>query len=456
MSPESVFHAYDIRGLSPGELDEEFAYRLGQAVVEYTDADSVLVGRDMRATSPALAEALTRGILSRGADAYEIGLVSTPLFYYAAADLPLPETGELAQAGVMVTASHNPSEYNGFKIVRSGAVPVGMGMGLEAIRERVLSGRLPDEGAGERRELAALDAYVDKLAAIVNFGEIKPMAIVADAGNGMGGAVLPALFQRLPQLTVTPLFFDLDGSFPNHEPNPLKVETLAALQKAVVRERAALGVAFDGDADRIGLVDENGEFVANSLVFALIARELVRSSPGSTVLYDVRTSRVLPEEVRAAGGKAEMHRVGHVYFKESMRRSGAIFGAELSGHCYWKSFYGVESTDLALLTVLLIMSREGKSFSELVAPLKRYHDSGEINFTVKDKQGALATISERYGTEPGVARSDIDGVRFDFPDWWVSVRASNTEPLLRLNVEARTEEKMNEIVREVTEIVKRY
>lgn len=449
-----VFHAYDIRGRAPEEIDEEFAFRLGQAVVEECDAESVVVGRDMRVTSEALTRALMAGILSRGADVYDIGLCTTPLFYYAAADAKLPESDGLASCGVMVTASHNPSEYNGFKIVRSGAVPVGMGLGLEAIRDRVLQGRLPEESVGARHELPVLDAYVDFLNRAVPFGEIKPMTIVADAGNGMAGHALPALFHALPQLTVEPLYFDLDGRFPNHEPNPIKPETLAVLSQTVVAKGAALGVAYDGDADRIGFVDERGEYVSVDLVFALIARELVREEPGATVLHDVRTSRAFAEEVRAAGGTPVMHRVGHVYFKKSMRGADALFGAEYSGHCYWRSFFGVDCTDLALLYVLRILSREGRPFSEIIAPLRRYHHSGEINFTVKDKNRVLEELADVYGRLPDGRRSDIDGIRFDFPDWWFNVRTSNTEPLVRLNAEATTKEMMEKMRDRILGLIK--
>ena len=456
MVNEDVFHAYDIRGRSPGELDADFAYRLGQAVVEEMDASNLIVGRDMRATSAELSAALIDGMRSRGADVYDIGLCTTPLFYYAGADVKLPGTGELADAGVMVTASHNPSEYNGFKIIRRGAVPVGLDSGLRAIRERMQSPRLPDEAGGAERELSVLDAYIQKLEQIIPFGNIKPMTIAVDAGNGMAGATLPALFARLPQLNIRPLFFELDGRFPNHEPNPIKRETMDSLCRAVLESKSALGVAFDGDADRIGFVDEQGTYVPVDLVFALIARELLRTSPGGTVLYDVRESRVLAEEVRAAGGRPEMHRVGHVFFKESMRARDALFGAELSGHCYWQSFFNVESTDLALLYVLTILSRDGRPFSEIMAPLRRYHHSGEINFTVADTAGALRALREKHEGRPDARLSELDGIRFDYPDWWFSVRASNTEPLLRLNAEAGTKEKLDEVVGEISEVINQH
>lgn len=447
--PTGVFHAYDIRGLSPGEIDEEFAFRLGQAAVEERNAEAVLMGRDMRATSAALADALSAGVRSRGADVVDIGLCTTPLFYFAAASAP-------AAVGIMVTASHNPSAYNGFKLVGPGARPLYLGNGLEVIRDRMLGGRLPDLAEGSSREFSVLDAYIEKLSTLVSFGDIKPMTIAVDAGNGMAGHTLPALFQRLPQLTVHQLFFELDGTFPNHEPNPLKPETMESLAHTVRTTGAALGVAYDGDADRIGFVDEHGAYVPVDVVFASFVRGLLEQYPGGTVLYDIRTSRVFSEEVRSAGGAPMPHRVGHVFFKETMRQENAIFGAELSGHCYWRDFWNVECTDLALLYALRIISREGRPFSDIMAPFRRYHGSGEINFTVKDKNRVLEELVDVYGRLPDGRRSDIDGIRFDFADWWFNVRASNTEPLVRLNAEATTKGKMEEMVKKISDAIRRF
>lgn len=443
----SIFKAYDIRGTSPGQIDAEVAYRVGQAVVEELDAHTVIVGRDMRETSVELAQALAAGIASRGADIVDVGLTTTPLFYFAVADY------ELHDAGVMVTASHNPAEYNGFKIVRGDALPVGAGSGMEEIRERVVAGRLPEESVGNTVETTVIDDYNEKLSELIDFGSIQPMTISVDAGNGMAGHTLPSLFSRLPQLTVHDLFFELDGRFPNHEANPLKVETLAKLESVVKKTKAAIGIAYDGDGDRVGFTDERGEPVAPDFIGALLSREILRDHPGATILYDLRCSRVVAEEIRAAGGKPFMSRVGHAFIKRQMRESGAVFAGELSAHYYFRDFFGVECSDLAMLMLLRMLSREGKPLSEMVAPLMRYAKSPEINFEVADKDGAMRRLRETYarGAE---SVTEIDGVRIDYKDWWFNVRPSNTEPLLRLNLEATTSEMLEEKRDEITNIIK--
>lgn len=435
--PSSIFKAYDIRGLSPGELDAEIALRVGQALVAETGAKAVIVGRDMRETTPELERAVVAGILGQGADAIRIGLTTTPMFYFAVAFY------ELHDAGVMVTASHNPPQYNGFKMVRDDAMPIGRGSGMERIRDRVLAGRAPEKPAGKEIETGVVDAYVSRLTELAPPDSVGKMRIAIDAGNGMAGHTLPQVLAAYPSLESERLYFELDGTFPNHEANPIKYETLRDLEARVRETGAAFGVAFDGDADRVGIVDENGAVVEAHYVLALLATECLRENPGATILMDVRCSRSVSDAVGAAGGRALMTPVGHAFIKRIMRETGAVMAGELSSHFYFKDFFGVECSDLVFLKLAAIVSREGKPLSELIAPFRTWSHSGEINFKVADKQAAIDAIEERYAKgAKSVWRED--GVRLDFEDWWVSVRSSNTEPVLRLVVEARTPEMMAE------------
>lgn len=436
--PKQVFKSYDIRGLSPGEIDVELARLLGRAVVTQTGAQTVLVGRDMRATTPELAAALVAGITEQGADVVDMGLTTTPMFYFATA------TAE-ADAGVMVTASHNPVEYNGFKLCRGDASPIGSGSGMEEIRDAVLAGNFPDAARpGTVREIALRDAYIDKVLSLVPDAAQAKMTVAVDTGNGMAGHVVPALFAKLPDVRFEGLYLDLDGTFPNHEANPIKEETLADLKAAVKKNGAAIGIAYDGDADRVGFVDDQGETIPGDLVAALVAPELLGKNPGGTVLSDVRCSWVVAEEVAKAGGKHVMSRVGHAHIKRQMKDLGAVFAGELSSHFYFRDFFGVECADGVALILIDLIRRSGKPLSELVRPLRRYAQSGEINFEVEDKTGAIARIRAAYA--PGAAQIiEIDGLRIEHDDWWCSVRASNTEPVLRLNVEGKGRVKMEEM-----------
>jgi phosphomannomutase len=442
----SLFKAYDIRGLSPGEIDGETAYRVGQALVAFSEAKAVVVGRDMRATSLALEKEVVRGIRSQGADAIRIGLTTTPMFYFAAAFY------ELHDAGIMVTASHNPPEYNGFKMVLDDAMPIGQGSGMEEIRDRVLLGELPEKSLGYEVETSVIDAYVSRLNELVAPDSLAPVGIVIDAGNGMAGHVLPRVLKSYPAIKAESLYFDLDGSFPNHEANPIKVETLKDLQDKVRRSGAAFGVAYDGDADRVGIVDENGAVVEAHYVLALLAREFLRQRPGSTVLYDVRSSRVVAETIEEAGGRPLMTRVGHAFIKKTLRETGAVMAGEYSSHFYFKDFYGVECSDLVLLLIAKILTAEKKPLSALIAPFRRYAHSGEINFQVEDKAGVIRSVEESFvKTANSVWRED--GIRLDFDDWWFSLRSSNTEPLLRLVVEGRTPDLMQEKRQELEQLI---
>jgi phosphomannomutase len=439
----SIFKAYDIRGIYPRDLNEEIAYLVGKALVVFTGAKTAVVGRDARVSSPALFEAVSRGILEQSADVVDVGIVSTPMLNFAVAENPPPspplEKGE-GRAGIMVTASHNPKEYNGFKLCYGDALPIGGETGMSEIKKLVEAGEFKEAAAGRVIQKNILDAYAEKVLSMVDLNEIKPLKVVVDAGNAVGAVPLPKIFEKTP-CRLIPLYFELDGSFPNHEANPLKEETLKDLKKKILEEKADLGVAFDGDADRVGFVDEKGDIVRGDLIIALVARELLKENQRETILYDVRSSRVVQEVVEAAGGQARMCRVGHALIKKQMKDEGAFFAGELSSHFYYRKFYNVESGDLTMLKVLEIISQAGRSFSEIVAPLLRYFHSGEINFKVTDKEGVMKALEEKYASlAKGIFR--LDGIRLDFDDWWFNVRPSNTEPLLRLNLEAKTKELM--------------
>jgi len=444
--PASIFKAYDIRGLSPGEMDSALARRLGSAFVRFTGARTIAVGRDMRETSLALTEALIAGIRSQGASVVDLGLVSTPIFYFGVANYPEHD------AGIMVTASHNPAKYNGFKLVRRGAVPIGAASGMWEFRDLVISKEefLP-RAEGELRTLNPRTDYLQKIFSIVPPKELAPFRIAVDTGNGMGGVIVPELFARLPG-ELFPLCLELDGTFPNHEANPLKTETLTDLRKEVAARSADLGVAFDGDADRVGFVDETGEPVPGDLMAALLAPRLLRTAPGAAVLYDVRSSWVVKEEILRVGGKPVVTPVGHGLVKGVMKETDAVFGSELSMHYYYRDFFTVESGDLTLLHLLALMTEHGRPLSELLRPLRRYVQSGELNFELKDKEGAVARIEERYASKAReIVR--IDGLRMEFDDWWFSVRLSNTEPLLRLNLEAKERGVMDARKEELTALI---
>jgi len=449
-----IFKAYDIRALAPKDLNEDAAYRIGQAVVKFTKARTLVVGKDMRETTPLLFEAFSRGALSQGADIIDIGLVTTPMFYFAVGDY------ELHDAGVMVTASHNPKEYNGFKLCYGDVLPIGGDSGMNEVRDLALAGPYPGRPEGVVVETDIQAAYLERLFRQVDVRKIRPMTVVADTGNGMEGVVIRDIFERLPQCKFHGLFLDLDGNFPNHEANPLKEETLDALKEKIRATKADLGVAFDGDGDRVGLVDEQGRVVRGDIIVALLAPKLLKRDPGAAVFYDVRESLAVPEEIERAGGRAVMCRVGHGLIKPQMRQENALFAGELSNHFYFRDFFNAESSDLVMLLAMEMMSETGKKLSELVAPLMRYFHSGEINSQVADKDEVLAKLEETYGHEAATV-TRIDGLRLDFrdenrpqDDWWFNVRPSNTEPLLRLNLEAKSKELMEQKRDELLKIIR--
>jgi phosphomannomutase len=443
---DQVFKAYDVRGLYPSQLDEDLARHIGRAFIELTGAGSLAIGQDMRPSSGPMAAALSDGATSRGADVIRVGLCSTDMLYYV--------SGALDVAGVMLTASHNPSQYNGLKLCRAGAVPVGQESGLAELKRMVAEGE-PSGDAATRGEVRGgkdlLSRYADHVRGFVDKGALRPLKVVADAGNGMAGHVLPAVFERLP-FDLVPMYFELDGTFPNHPADPINPRNLEDLRQRVVAEGADVGLAFDGDADRVFLVDERGGIVQSSLVCALVARTMCEREPGATVLYNLICSRIVPETIRAAGGHPVRTRVGHSFIKAVMAETGAIFGGEHSGHYYFRDNYRADSGLIAALVVLEVLSRAGRPLSDVLAPYRRYADSGEVNRRIEaaDLRSVVERVAASY---PAELRDWTDGLTIDTPDWWFNLRPSNTEPLLLLNVEAGTDEEMARVRDQVLELV---
>ncbi|MFJ7105740.1 phosphomannomutase/phosphoglucomutase [Streptomyces albogriseolus] len=446
-----IVKAYDVRGVVPDQWDEALAELFGAAFVRVTAATAVVTGHDMRPSSPGLSAAFARGAAGQGADVTEIGLCSTDQLYYASGALDLP--------GAMFTASHNPARYNGIKLCRAGAAPVGQDTGLADIR--ALVEKWSDTGAPEpaaatgtvaRRD--TLEDYAAHLRSLVDLTGIRPLKVVVDAGNGMGGHTVPTVLAGLP-LTLVPMYFELDGTFPNHEANPLDPANLVDLRKRVREEGADLGLAFDGDADRCFVVDERGEPVSPSAITALVAsRELARNGGQGTVIHNLITSRSVAEVVRENGGTPERTRVGHSFIKAEMARTGAIFGGEHSAHYYFRDFWNADTGMLAALHVLAALGEQQGTLSALVDQYDRYAGSGEINSTVDDQAARLAAIRAAYEGREGVTLDDLDGLTVSAADWWFNVRPSNTEPLLRLNAEARDEATMIRIRDEALALIR--
>ncbi len=437
-----IVKAYDVRGTVPDQLNEPVAEALGRAFVQTLRsrgefAERVVTAHDMRESGPALASAFAAGVRAEGADVVEAGLGSTDLLYFASGTLDLP--------GAMFTASHNPAQYNGIKLCKRGAKPVGQDSGLAEIRERaqaILEGRGEPPAGGREggiEQRGMLDAYASYLRGLVDLTGIRPLTVVVDAGNGMGGYTVPAVLGDGLPLRIIPLYFELDGSFPNHEANPLEPANLVDLQAKVRETGADLGLAFDGDADRCFVVDERGEAVSPSTITAMVAVRELAKAPGATIIHNLITSRAVPEIVREHGGVAVRTRVGHSFIKAEMARTGAVFGGEHSAHYYFSEFWGADTGMLAAMHTLALLGGQGAPLSALTKDYVRYADSGEINSTVADPAAKMAEIEAAYP----VPVDRLDGITLDFPDGsWVSVRPSNTEPLLRLNVEAPTAERM--------------
>jgi len=440
---DRIFKAYDVRGVVPDDLDADLVRDIGAAFAGWSGAPSIVVGRDCRLSSPELAAAIADGATARGVDVVDLGLASTDLLYFASGSLDMP--------GIMLTASHNPKQYNGMKFCLAGAKPVGEESGLREIRSIVEQGASPAvaaRGSVERRDL--LEAYVEHVLSFVDVEAMRPLTIVADTANGMGGLVVPPVMSRLP-VTLHHLYPELDGTFPNHPADPIDPENQRDLKAAVLEHGADIGLAFDGDADRVFLIDEQAHDVSGSLLTALVAIAMLEREPGAKIVHNLICSWTVPEVIREHGGEPVRTRVGHSFIKQVMAETGAIFGGEHSGHYYFRDNYRADSGLIAAVAALGELSKADRPLSELLDPLRRYADSGEINSIVDDQLGRIEAIASHYED----ARQDrLDGLTVEFDDWWCNVRPSNTEPLLRLNAEARTPELLAEKTAEVLALIR--
>ena len=440
---DRIFKAYDVRGVVPDDLDADLARGIGAAFAGWSGAPSIVVGRDCRLSSPELAAAIADGATARGVDVVDLGLASTDLLYFASGWLDMP--------GIMLTASHNPKQYNGMKFCLAGAKPVGEDTGLREIRSIVEQGSQPPVGArGSVQHRDLLEDYVEHVLTFLDVGAMRPLTIVADTANGMGGLVVPAVMSRLP-VTLHHLYPELDGTFPNHPADPIDPENQRDLKAAVLEHGADIGLAFDGDADRVFLIDEQAQDVSGSLLTALVAIAMLEREPGAKIVHNLICSWIVPEVIREHGGEPVRTRVGHSFIKQVMAETGAIFGGEHSGHYYFRDNYRADSGLIAAVAALGELSKAGRPLSELLAPLRRYAASGEINSVVDDQQGRIEAIASHYAD----GRQDrLDGLTVEFDDWWCNVRPSNTEPLLRLNAEARTPELLAEKTAEVLALIR--
>jgi phosphomannomutase len=438
-----IFKAYDVRGIYPEQIDEEVSYRIGRAFVTFLGVEGIVTGRDMRLSSPALSRAFISGATDQGADVIDIGLCSTDMLYFA--------SGTLDRPGAMFTASHNPKEYNGLKLCRRKAGPISADTGIRDIKELVLAGEFPHatrKGAVENMEM--LPRYVDHVLSFIDLSTLRPLRVVADAGNGMGGLILPALFEKLP-CELIPHCFELDGSFPDHQPDPINPDNINLLSRWVLEASGDLGMAFDGDADRVFLVDDKGEPVSGSLTTAMVAKRILQTHAGENIIYNCINSWVVPETIREYGGVPIRERVGHSFIKQTMAETGAVFGGEHSGHYYFRDNYRADSGLIAAIIILEIISLEGKPLSDILEPFKKYYASGEINSRVDDIPSKLDEIVSLY---PDARIDRLDGISVEYDDWWFNVRPSNTEPLIRLNLEAKTRELMEAKRDEVLAVIR--
>jgi len=441
-----VFKAYDVRGIYPSELDEEGAYAIGRAFVEVFEPKRIAVGHDMRVSSPSMTEAVIRGASEGGADVLELGLVGTEMVYFAVGELGL-------DGGIAVTASHNPKDYTGMKIVRSGALPVGGESGLLEIRDRAQALSDPPEQPGKVEPYDIWKQFVERVLSFIDPEAIKPLKVVADAANGMAGVMLPPVLARLPRVETVRYYFEPDGTFPNHEPNPLLPENREFIVHKTLEEQADFGVAFDGDADRCFFVDDSGEFVPGDFVTALFAELVLEKEPGAKIIYDVRASWAVPETIERAGGIPLVNRVGHAYIKHRMREEHAAFGGEVSGHYYFRDFSQADSGVVPFLLMLELVSQRGQKLSEILRSFRdRFFITGELNTPVEDVDAKLRELEERFGPEGRV--SHLDGLSVEADDWHFNVRPSNTEPLLRLNLEALDPELMERKRDEVEAVIR--
>jgi len=440
-----AFKAYDVRGLYGSELDEAGAYAIGRAFVEQFEPASIAVGRDVRLSSPSMAAAVIEGAADAGTDVLDLGMVGTEMVYFAVGELAL-------DGGVMVTASHNPKQYTGMKIVRRGALPVGGESGLLDVRDRAITASWRDASRGKVRAEDIWDPFVDRVLSFVDLSALRPLRIVIDAANGMAGTMLPPVLARLPMLDIVRCYFDPDGSFPNHEPNPLLPENREFIIDKTRSERADFGVAYDGDADRCFFVDDTGEFVPGDFITALFAEAILAGEPGGKVIYDVRASRAVPETIEGAGGVALINRVGHAFIKQRMREVDAVFAGEVSAHYYFRDFSQADSGTVPFLLMCELVSRRGR-LSEVLAPFRAKHFiTGEINTPVAAVPAKLRELEDRFGADGRVTH--LDGLSVDFDDWHFNVRPSNTEPLLRVNLEASSQAQLAKKRDEVLEIIR--
>ena len=444
---DRIVKAYDIRGTTPDEMNDDVAYALGVAFADFVKAPTVLVGRDMRVTGESLADSFSRGVISRGVNVVNLGLASTDLVYFAAGSLDAP--------GAMFTASHNPAEYNGIKFCLSGARPVGIDTGLATIRDaakEVLAGRGPADVAafGTIAERDMLNDFADHVVSFIDVDSLIPMKVVADTANGMGGLIVPVVFDRLPMMQLEVMYPELDGSFPNHPADPIQPANQRDLQARVVSGGFDIGLAFDGDADRVFVVDEQGRGVSGSTTTAILAAAVLRANPGATVLHNLICSRSVPEVITENGGVPVRTKVGHSNIKQVMAETGAVFGGEHSAHYYFLDNYRADSGIIATMFMLQELSRAQQPLSELRKPFERYEASGEINTSVSDAQVVMAEVAKVYSKFP---QDWIDGLTVDCGDWWFNLRPSNTEPLLRLNLEASTRDDCDTYVAEVLSLV---
>lgn len=440
-----VFKAYDIRGIVPDELGPGLARKIGRGLIDYLGAKSIAVGRDMRDSSPEFARALCEGAMAGGAKVLDIGMTTTDMLYFAVPHFDL-------SGGAMVTASHNPKQYNGFKLVREGALALSGDAGIKEIKEWILSGRkLPDEPGGERIEKNVLPDYVRHVRSFIDPDVIRPLSVVMDAANGMAGAIAPDVFAGLPLKRVD-MYFEPDGNFPNHEANPLLEENRREIIERVRAQGADLGIAWDGDGDRCFFIDDLGEFVPGDFLTALLGEAFLLKEPGSTIIYDARASWAVKDTVEGLGGQALMNRVGHAFIKKRMREENAVFGGEISGHFYFRENYFADNGMIPALLILELISKKGKKLSELLAPLrKKYFITGEINSEVRDVPAVLAKLESRYA-DGRIYK--LDGLSIEYAGWHFNVRPSNTEPLLRLNLEALDRAEMERRCEEVLAVIR--
>jgi phosphomannomutase len=441
---DHIFKAYDIRGIYGQDLNDEIAYLFGRGLVQYLAASTVAVGRDMRKSSPAIAEHLIRGITDQGANAVDLGEISTDSLYFAVGKFGYP-------AGVIITASHNPPEYNGLKVCRENAIPLSGDEGLRQIKDLMKKGFRDVSFQGKASQRDILPAFVEHVLGFIEPSKIKPLKIAIDAGNGMAGKIIPDVFRKLP-CEIIPMYFELDGSFPNHPANPIEPDNIRDLQAKVKQTGAFLGAAFDGDADRVFLVDENAKPLGGDLITALVARSLLKKEPGATILYNLICSKTVPETIAKYGGKAIRTRVGHALIKPLMKEHNAVFGGEHSGHFYFRNNYFADSGMIALLVCLELVSEENKNLSKLVAEIDPYVRSGEINSHVEDIPAKLKEIKEHY---KNLQVDELDGITVDGGEFWFNLRPSNTEPLLRMNMESNSPQLLKQKVAEVLELIRR-